>query len=431
MVDARPLRWLYLDLNSYFASVEQQLDPAIRGRPVVVAPVHTDSTSAIAASYEAKAYGIRTGTRIWEAKALCRDLVIVPGRHDEYVRFHHRIIAEVDRHVPVTAVCSIDEVACRLLDNENGVEAASAIAARIKAGIRANVGECLTSSIGVAPNRLLAKIAADMQKPDGLTILPADQLRVRLGALKLGDIPGVGRNMERRLAAAGVVTMDRLLDLDPAQARAAWGSIWGERMHWLLQGAEIAEVPTERRSIGHSHVLGPDKRHPDRARLVARRLVAKAATRLRRADSRAGLIGLQVNAEAERGAPPSTTVAPKWSHTTRLPQAMDTPTLLEAFDRLWTRMLAEFAPRRFLQVGVTLADLAPATSVQLGLFDPGAALDPGTETRRLALSRALDKVNSRWGRDAVTIGHDAAGASRSQGPRIAFTRIPELAEFHE
>ena len=124
----------------------------------------TDATSAIAASYEAKAYGIRTGTKIYEAKALCRDLIVVPGRHEDYVRFHHRIIEEVGRHVPVTAVCSIDEVACRLMDNENGRAEVTALAARIKAGIRANVGECLTSSIGVAPNRLLAKIAADMQK---------------------------------------------------------------------------------------------------------------------------------------------------------------------------------------------------------------------------------------------------------------------------
>ncbi len=426
MAESPPLRWLYLDLNSYFASVEQQLDPAIRRRPVVVAPVDTDSTSAIAASYEAKAYGIRTGTKIYEAKALCRDLVIVPGHHEEYVRFHHLIIAEVNRHVPVTAVCSIDEVACRLLDNENGIAEVTALAARIKAGIRANVGECLTSSIGVAPNRLLAKMAADMQKPDGLTILPAATLHDRLSRLKLSDIPGVGRNMERRLAAAGIVTMERLLGLDEREARLAWGSVWGERMHWLLQGAELPEVPTETRSIGHSHVLGPDKRSPDRARLVARRLLGKAATRLRRAEKRTGFLSLSVKPEAQRGEKSA-----KWSHGQRLPQVMDTVTLLAELDRLWDRMLAEFPIRRFLQVGVTLAELGDADAVQLHLFDAGSAMDPQSETRRLALSRAMDKVNARFGRDAVTMGHDAAGAARSSGPRIAFTRIPELAEFHE
>lgn len=426
MVDSLSLRWLYLDLNSYFASVEQQLNPAIRGRPVVVAPVDSDSTSAIAASYEAKAFGIRTGTKIWEAKALCRDLVVVPGQHEEYVRFHHAIIAEVERYVPVAAVCSIDEVACRLLDNENGVSEVTALAARIKAGIRANVGACLTSSIGVAPNRLLAKMAADMQKPDGLTIVEADALHGRLCGLKLSDIPGVGRNMERRLAAAGVVTMERLLALDAREARLVWGSVWGERMHWLLQGADLAEVPTETRSIGHSHVLGPERRVPERARLVARRLLAKAATRLRRAEKRAGSLGLAVKAEGTREVKGA-----KWSRGVRLPMVMDTVTLLGALDVLWGQMLADFVPRRFIQVSVVLGELAQAEAVQLHLFDAAVVLDTQTESKRLALSVAMDRMNKRFGRDAVTMGHDVTGAARSSGPRIAFTRIPELAEFHE
>src|SRR3954467_10999982 len=115
----RPLRWLFLDLNSYFASVEQQLDPALRGKPVIVAPVGSDTTVAIAASVEAKRYGIGTGTPVWEAKRLCRELIVTPARHEKYVEFHDAIIAEIWKHVPVTRVCSIDEVACRLLDNEN------------------------------------------------------------------------------------------------------------------------------------------------------------------------------------------------------------------------------------------------------------------------------------------------------------------------
>ena len=419
-----PLRWLYLDLNSYFASVEQQLNPALRGKPIVVAPVDSDSTSAIAASYEAKAFGIRTGTKIHEARALCRNLIVVAPGHRNYVAYHHRIIAEVERHVPVAAVCSIDEVACRLLDNENSVAAATALAAAIKAGIRANVGECLTSSIGVASNRLLAKMAADMKKPDGLTILHPETLAAQLKTLELSDIPGVGRNMERRLAAAGIVTMERLLMLDAREARLVWGSVWGTRMHWLLQGAEVAEVATTQRSIGHSHVLGPDKRSPDRARLVARRLTAKAATRLRRAGRTAGWMGLAVKAEVQRGES-----VPKWSAGLRVPHVADTVTLLHALDTLWGQMLADFAPRRFLQVSITLAELGDAGAVQPELF--GGGLAPADASRRLALSTAMDKVNARFGRDAVTLGHDAAGAARSHGPRIAFTRVPDLAEFHE
>lgn len=455
MPESPPLRWLYLDLNSYFASVEQQLAPELRGRPIAVAPVDTDATSAIAASYEAKAFGIRTGTPIWEAKAKCRDLVVVPARHEEYVRFHHRIIAEVERHVPVTAVCSIDEVACRLCDNENDPAAVRALAARIKAGIATNVGSELRSSIGVAPNRLLAKMAADMEKPDGLTVLDAPSIAPRLRALVPGDIPGVGKNMERRLAMAGVVTMERVLALDAREARSVWGSVWGERLHWLLKGADLPELVTQRRTIGHSHVLGPDRRNPDRARLVARRLCLKAATRLRRMGCRTGFIVLTVKGEGPGRDGPTlsgdSSVAEfrsgnsavgwsgriaampggRWSHGQKLVGAQDSFTLLTVLDGLWARMRAELPDARYRQVAVTFLELTDAAETQLALFDGGPAVTAATEARRLALSTAIDRMNTRFGRDAVTVGHDAGGATRSSGPKIAFTRIPELAEFRE
>jgi len=430
MDTSHPLRWLYLDLNSYFASVEQQLDPSLRGRPVVVAPVMTDSTSAIAASYEAKAFGIRTGTPIWQAKQLCRDVVIVPARHGEYVRFHHEVIAEVERHVPVTAVCSIDEVACRLMDNENSVDAVRALSARIKAGLAANVGVSIKASIGVAPNRFLAKIAADMMKPDGLTILSEDGLAARLATLKPGDIPGVGRNMEKRLAAAGIVSVARILALDPREARSVWGSVWGERLHWLLKGVDLPEVPTVTRSIGHSHVLAPHLRGPDAARLVARRLLVKAATRLRRMERSCGALVLTVRAEM----PPDAARAErrrgdKWSEAVKLLAVQDNFTLLAALDKLWGEMRGGFSAARYVQVAVTLLDLAPVGAVQIGLFDNDAV--PRQTAKRLALSEAMDRMNTRFGRDAVTVGHDARGAAKSKGPAIAFTRIPDIAEFNE
>ncbi|MBC7496166.1 MAG: type VI secretion protein ImpB [Sphingomonadaceae bacterium] len=459
MAESLPLRWLYLDLNSYFASVAQQPDPALRGRPVAIAPVDTDATSAIAASYEAKAFGIRTGTPIWQAKAMCRDLIVVPARHEDYVRFHHAIIAEVERHVPITAVCSIDEVACRLCDNENGGVEVRALARRIKAGIAANVGTELRSSIGVAPNRLLAKMAADMEKPDGLTVLDDACRDARLRALQPNDIPGVGRNMEQRLAAAGVVTMDRVLSLTPREARAVWGSVWGERLHWLLKGVDLPELATQRRTIGHSQVLGPDTRAPDRARMVARRLCLKAATRLRRMGCQTGFVVLSVKGEGRVGeertgegwagagragdAPVLIGPAPawagrmaalpggRWSHGQKLVAAHDNFTLLAVLDALWTRMRGELPDQRYRQVAVTFLELTDAAATQLALFDDGSAVTPATEKRRLALSIAIDRMNARFGRDAVTVGHDARGATRSSGPKIAFTRIPELAEFWE
>src|ERR1700735_3357604 len=128
------LRWLYVDFNSYFASVEQQLNPRLRGKPIAVIPVETDSTCAIAASYEAKAFGVKTGTPIYEAKKMCPGLVCVLAQHERYVEYHPRILEEVARHIPVTAVCSIDEVACRLMDNETSPERITQIAHSIKRG---------------------------------------------------------------------------------------------------------------------------------------------------------------------------------------------------------------------------------------------------------------------------------------------------------
>src|SRR5260370_41484122 len=131
---------MYVDFNSYFASVEQQLRPELRGKPVAVVPVETDSTCANAASYEAKGFGVKTGTPIYEAKRLCPGLICELARHERYVEFHHRLIEEIEQHIPVTAVCSIDEVACRLMDNEISVERSTEIAQSIKSGNTNNIG---------------------------------------------------------------------------------------------------------------------------------------------------------------------------------------------------------------------------------------------------------------------------------------------------
>ena len=208
-----PLRWLFLDLNSYFASVEQQLNPRLRGKPIVVSPADSEYTCAIAISYEAKKFSIKTGTMIAEAREKCPGLIVVNARHDEYVKFHHRVVAEVWNHIPVTTVCSIDEVACQLMGSERTPEYATDLSRRIKLGIRDNVGECMTSSIGVTPTKLLAKIGSDMMKPDGLTIIEGRDLPGKLLVLLLTDLPGIGRNMLRRLESANVHDIAALWNL--------------------------------------------------------------------------------------------------------------------------------------------------------------------------------------------------------------------------
>lgn len=418
---ASGLRWLYIDFNSYFASVEQQLQPRLRGKPVAVMPVATDSTCAIAASYEAKAFGIRTGTPIWEAKKLCPGIICVLAQHERYVEYHHRILAEVDHHIPVTAVCSIDEVACRLMNNETSITRVTEIARSIKRGLAKNVGEYIRCSIGVAANRYLAKIATDLQKPDGLTLLQSHDLPERLFVLKPRDLPGIGHSMERRLLAAGITDMQALWALDARHMRKIWGSVWGEKMWRLLRGADLAEEETTRRTIGHSHVMAPDLREPVKAKYVARRLTLKAASRLRRMGYYASAFSL--SARIEHG--------PRLKSAMRCYRAQDSMTFLHLLDKLWDGLMGEAHGARIKKVSVTLHELAPASGLQPELFEAMPDMDMCKRAKAENLSFAMDRINHRFGRDSVLLGMLPSQGRSFSGTRIAFTRIPDMEEFLE
>lgn len=424
------LRWLYVDFNSYFASVEQQLRPELRGKPIIVTPLASDSTCAIAASYEAKAFGIKTGTPVYEAKKMCPGLVCVSGNHETYVAFHHRLIDEIERHIPVTDVCSIDEMACRLMDNETDPAFLRDLAARIKKGIAENIGAYVRCSIGIAPNRYLAKIATDLQKPDGLTFLTPQDIPARLFTLELRDLPGIGANMERRLREHGLREVAQLYGLSPKHLRAVWGSIWGEKMWYLLRGIELPEEKHERRSIGHSHVLAPELRPPAEARLVARRLILKTASRLRRMEYFARRLSLSVR--LENG--PRLAAEAECS-----PPARDSFTFLELLDRLWETLSPDIGRRRVKKVSVTLSGLdgEAETPVQGDLFSGAAApaSEAAVKTQRQKfdkISSAIDDLNRKFGRDTISLGSTPQQRqNRDTGTKIAFTRIPDMEEFLE
>lgn len=207
---ANKLKFMFVDMNSFFASVEQQENPYLSGQPVAVVPSMTEHTCAIAASYEAKAFGIKTGTIIRDAMQLCPHLKCVPARHDIYVDYHHRILEESVKHTPLTKVWSIDEFSSRLTPDNQSIERATALSHRLKRGLANNVGADIKCSIGLAPNGYLAKVATDIQKPDGLVILTTDILQDALFPLKLMDFPGIGENMQRRLNKGGIWTTEHL-----------------------------------------------------------------------------------------------------------------------------------------------------------------------------------------------------------------------------
>ena len=414
--------WLFLDLNSYFASVEQQENPRWRNKPVAVVPVMTEATCAIAASYQAKAFGVKTGTPIYEAKRMCPGLVCVLANHDLYVDYHHKIIEEIGHHLPVTHVASIDEVACKLEGSMRSVVEAKKLAMRIKEGLIKNVGPVIRCSIGIAPNRFLAKVASDMQKPDGLVVLEAKHLPGALEGLKLNDFPGIGENMERRLRQNGIITMNLLLRASRQRLRQVWGGVEGERFYYKLRGVELTDPPTQRRTVGHSHVLAPELRPFAQAGLVAKRLTLKAASRLRRLECKAQHLELSVR--VERGDRVALGIA--------FSPANDSPMLLRQLDKLWQRLEEETQGRSLKKVSVTFSHLvSKAEQQQMELFVEKRAVQVVPEEMRQRLSAAIDDLNKRFGRDTVAMGLLPKSARGFSGTKVAFTRIPDKAEFHE
>src|SRR5258708_18784671 len=173
------LRSSLVDFNPYFASVEQQAEPRLRGRPLGVVPMLADTTVCIAASVEAKQSGVKTGTKVAEARRLCPQIEFVVARHEIYIDYHHRAVAVVDSVVPVRAVLSIDEMDCELTGRWRDKARALDLARRVKAELGTQIGECLRTSIGIGPNTFIAKTASHMMKPDGLIVIEQSGLPQR------------------------------------------------------------------------------------------------------------------------------------------------------------------------------------------------------------------------------------------------------------
>ncbi|HNQ05457.1 MAG TPA: DNA polymerase [Thiobacillaceae bacterium] len=400
----RPLSALLLDFNAYFASVEQQLRPELRGRPVGILPVLAETTCCIAASYEAKRFGVKTGTSVLDARRLCPGIALIQARPAVYVEMHHRLMNVVDQVIAITEVLSIDEVVCELSGSWQRQEVAVQRALEVKRRIRAQVGECLTSSVGIGPNRFIAKMASNMRKPDGLTVIHAHELPQRLYGLKLADIHGVGRGMLARLAQSGIRSVQALCQADRASLRRIWGGVGGERMYDQLRGYAVPVPPTRRGSISHSHVLPPPLRFDQGAYAVLSKLLQKAARRMRGEGYLCRR--LEVSVDWRERAP--------WVTEARF-QAMDgTLGLLRILDTLWAERPRGREP---VKVGLVLKELAPTGQSALPLFPEQRGV-PG-------LDAVLDRLHQRFGSDAIYFG--GAFRARHEAPmRISFTHIPDL-----
>lgn len=401
-----PLRALYVDFNSYFASAEQQLDPRLRGRPVAVLPVMAETTCCIAASYEAKRCGVKTGTLVAEARKLCPDICFVEARPAAYVDLHHKLVEAIESCLHVERVMSIDEVACRLTGSDRRRERARALADRIKHTITERVGSELRSSIGIAPNIFLAKVASDMQKPDGCVVIEDADLPECLYGLDLRDLCGIGRAMEQRLNRGGIRTVRELCAAGKETMRHAWGSIEGERVFARLRGEEVPDLPSQRGSVSHSHVLPPELRTPQAAFSVMHRLLQKAAMRLRSYGCIAGAMRVKIKLRNRNS----------WENQAVFEPTSDTLKLLEVLDSLW-RAFPRKGRLQPLAVAITLSRLDEQGHQLRSLFDEGRSHDK--------LNAIIDSLNLRYGRNALYFG-GAHSALQAAPMRIAFGHIPDL-----
>jgi DNA polymerase-4 len=429
-VPAPNVNWLFLDLNSYFASVEQEVRPELRNRPVAVVPSLVNTTCCIAASYEAKARGVKTGTMVKDARELCPEIVFVEGRHELYTEYHKKIVEAVQTCIPVTAVRSIDEMVCQLIGRERSLLAAMDLGRRIKEAIRTQVGSTLRCSVGLAPNQYLAKVATDMEKPDGLVALTKDVLKDALATLKLQDLPGVGARMEKRLNDKGIMSMADLMavlerDHGREQTGELWGSVWGERMwHWLNGDDFDMEETEHAKSVGHQHVLAPAFRNPESAWAVAHKLLHKAAMRMRSEKLWASRIGLTIAFQGKgriRGSSPfGPSRSESWSAEMRLLECQDNATLIRALHKLWNQRPQGPAYQQPFFLSVVLAGLVPEARHSLTLFDA----QDGSEGRQ-RLAETMDTLNNKYGMSTLAPATMLA-AFEAAPTRIAFRSVPEL-----
>lgn len=405
---------LYLDFDGFFASVEQQARPALRGRPIGIVPFEgTRYTCVIACSKEAKAQGASNVMTVEEARRVCPDMVLVPQSPDLYRRAHNALLSEIAAVIPVAAVKSIDELTCDLAKRD--IRDPDGLAHRLKARIRDHVGPYITCSIGFAANRQLAKIAGKQNKPDGVTIWHPADLPEPLLPLPFEDIPGIGSRMERRLARAGVHDMAGLLALQPKQMRRLWNNVTGERLWYALHGYAVQTPPSGRGMFGHGRVLSPDMRSIANARDFSRLLLTKAARRMRRAGFYAGRLWLWL-AMKEGG----------WFGQRHLPAVRDDQAFLAALEALWAQARTALpAQARIVRIGVTLLDLTPATERQLDFL-----LNDDRERKRWeAITNAMDSLNTRYGRTVCSIGPWVLPPGGNAGGKIAYTRIPAAEDF--
>jgi DNA polymerase IV len=376
-------------MDAFFASVEQLDHPEWRGKPLLVG--HDGPRGVVAAaSYESRAFGCRSALPMAVAKRLCPHAIVAPVRFSRYREISRQVFAIFERFTPIVEPLSVDEAFLDVTGSVKLFGPATEIARQIKAAIRRETH--LTGSVGVAANKFLAKLASDLHKPDGLTVIDQANVQPTLDPLPIGKIWGIGPKTAERIEGLGVKTIGQLRKLDPETLRLRIGD---EAEHYLrlAQGLDDRPVTPDReaKSIGQEQTFGSDVADPDAIRAVMLEQSEQVGTRLRKHALKARTVTVKIRfGEFQTITRRST-----------LPQPTDTTAELwraarELFDQ-WAR--TSFQPVRL--IGVTAGNFA-ADDGQLELF-----ADPNAQKQR-KLDGVLDAINQKFGGAKI---HRAGGST--------------------
>lgn len=400
-------KYLFIDMNSFFASVEQQDRPELRGKPVAVTPYIGKTGCIIAASYEAKALGVTTGCRVGEAREKIPGIHIVEARARRYAQVHEKIKQALQDFSPWVQPHSIDEFSMVVDANDRHEDAIYKLGIDVKRAINQKVGECIRSSVGIAPNVFLAKLGTDLMKPDGLVIIKSDGICSVFSKIdNLTTICGINTATAARLQSRGVDTPLKLWQQTPAQLRLIFG-VAGERWYRNLHGLDDASQGVDARyydqlpkSVGHSYVLEPKLRNPQSARRVLHKLASKVAIRLRQKNLVA--TELYVGVRALGG-------GSQFSHQ-RFGPTNRTVDIVKVALRLFNFCALE----KPLLISVTATRLGLCPYRQLSLLDPS--------DRAGDIETTVDNINQRFGPETI-VAADLVNSDHIAPYRIAFNAL--------
>jgi DNA polymerase-4 len=406
---------LHADLDAFYASVEQLLDPALRGRPIAVG-----GGVVLAASYEAKAFGVKGGMPGRRARELCPGLIFVGGHFSEYQRLGDAAIAVLSDFTPLVERISIDEAFADVAGTERLFGPPAAIARAVRARVRAELG--LAISVGVARTKHLAKIASQVAKPDGLVVVEPDEERAFLTDLPVGLMWGVGPATGLRLARAGVTTIGQLAALPGQSLEWLIGRAAGEKLRALAWNSDPRAIATGRRahSAGAQSALGRQPAEDRVVRPALRHLADRIGSRLRARDWSGRTVTVRVRFADLRSVSRAQTLPAPIAATT---------SLAEVAEDLVAGVLADHPGEptvSLLAISVSRLEKDPEVQLELPLGLADESRRPGTRTgaARWAADRAVDRVRDRFGWAAIGYGSVVLERARSSVPD-AFRELAE------